>query len=64
MLPSCVLQHQSIFVHRTLLGCIVPGFRPYEDGMRPDVGVAAVRFRDDIEKHIRDGSCHCWDGGV
>lgn len=42
MLPSCVLQHQSISMHRAILGRIIPGFRSYEDSMRADVGVAAV----------------------
>ena len=42
MLPCCVLQHQSISVHRALLSRVVPGVRPYEDGMCVDIGVAAL----------------------
>jgi len=42
MLASCILQCEPIPMHWTLFSRFLPGFRPHENSMRSDVGMAAI----------------------
>ncbi|ONH92615.1 hypothetical protein PRUPE_8G184000 [Prunus persica] len=42
LLLSSFLQHQPVPLHRTLLSCLIPGFRSHENSVYPDVGVATL----------------------
>lgn len=44
MLPRCILQHEPVPVHWSVLGHIIPSFRPHENCMCADPRLDPVRL--------------------
>lgn len=51
MLAGGVLQREPVSVHRAVLGGLLPGAGPHEDGVRPHPRLAPLRLRDDLQEH-------------
>lgn len=64
LLAGGILQHESVPLHRAILGHLLPGFGPHEDGVRPHTRVVALRFRADSEEHNGDDHSRSRHGSV